>query len=437
MASCGASRASASRPASSAASRASGSRWAARQWRRGDHRDVLERRGERGPVARPLGRQQVRDDGARHQLVADPEALVGLRAHEAVLERLGEPGGEVALEAAGAATGQRRRPRRQAAASAGPRSRRPPRARRARSIGRSAGASSRSTRRHSGERRVRRAATRSASEPVSVALLSSRRAATSSSTTSGEPADRSATRTTIEADGRSPVDSLDQRRRSRAARAGARSTRTGGRRPASMTGEVLAQRMLPGQPVGLVGQRRGRSARRARSRAMNVANERVAASAAWRSSSTSTIGPLGGDPAQPAEQGLERPRLAALGVGEVAGRAVRARRSATLGHAREAQQDRAGVAGQQRVDLLARALGAAGGPSGIEHGRPGRVDGSVGLPAEDERRLGAADDPVERLVEEAASRPSRRRRRRSRSSPVPSRTRRRRRRPVRAPAPGR
>ena len=94
--------------------------------RRGDHRDVLERRGKGGPVARPLGRQQVRDDGARHQLVADPEPLVGLRAHEAVLQRLGEPGGEVA---------PRGRPRRDGAAtstaaaaraSAGPRSRRPP-----------------------------------------------------------------------------------------------------------------------------------------------------------------------------------------------------------------------------------------------------------------------------------------------------------------------
>ncbi len=79
-----------------------------------------------------------------------------------------------------------------------------------------------------------RAATRSVSDPVSDVLRSSRRAATSSSTTSGEPADRSATRITIEADGRVP--SIPSMRPAISPRdSGASSTRTGGRSPASMT----------------------------------------------------------------------------------------------------------------------------------------------------------------------------------------------------------
>ena len=123
-------------------------------------------------------------------------------------------------------------------------------------------------------------------------------------------------------------------------------------------------------------------------RATNVANARVAASAAWRSSSDEHDRPLRGDAAEPAQQRLQGPRLAPLGVGEVARRRPRHVLGA-LGHARQAQQDRAGVAGEQRVDLVGRSLGEQR-PERLEHGRPRRVDRSVGLPAQDERRLAAS-----------------------------------------------
>ncbi len=155
-------------------------------------------------------------------------------------------------------------------------------------MGRSAGASSRRRRRHSGERRVSRAATRSASVPVRVALRSSRRAATSSSTTSGEPPDRSATRTTIDADGRSPSMPSMSPAISRRAR-GPRSTRTGGLRPAPMTARFsrsgCSRVSRSGWNVSTSAIRSSRAIR-----ARNVANARVAASATWRSSSTSTTG---------------------------------------------------------------------------------------------------------------------------------------------------
>ena len=396
MASCGASTRSASRPAAERGLARLGQPVGGPPVRRGDHRDVLERRGEGGPVARPLGREQVRDDGARHQLVADPEPLVGLRAHEAVLQRLGQPGGEVALEAACAATGQRRRPRRQPARQLGldlggrPGEagavhrplRRCEQPQHAAAFGRPAGEAGRD---EVGERaRERRALELAARRDQ---LLDHQRRPRRS--LRHEDDDRG---------GRTlPVDSLDQ--------PGDLATREGrevhpDRRPEARLddGEVLAQRMLPGQPVGLVGQdeRDPLVARDAGHERRERAGRRVGGVQVLEHEDDR---PLGGDPAQPAEQGLEGARLAALGVGEVAG-ARAGHALGTLGHAREAEQDRAGVAGQQRIDLLARALGQQG-PQRIEHGRPGRVDGSVGLPAEDERRLGAADDPVERLIDEA------------------------------------
>ena len=124
--------------------------------------------------------------------------------------------------------------------------------------------------------------------PVRVALRSSRRAATSSSTTSGDPADRSATRTTIDADGRSPSMPSMSPAISRRAR-GARSTRTGGRRPASITARFSRSWCSPASRSGwYVSTRQIRSSRAIR--ATNVAKARVAASAAWRSSSAMTIG---------------------------------------------------------------------------------------------------------------------------------------------------
>ena len=83
--------------------------------RGGDRRDVLERHGQGGAVPGPLHREEVRDDGAGDELVANLQPIVTIGAHEAVLQRLGQPGREVRLEAAGAAPRQGRRARREGA----------------------------------------------------------------------------------------------------------------------------------------------------------------------------------------------------------------------------------------------------------------------------------------------------------------------------------
>ena len=132
---------------------------------------------------------------------------------------------------------------------------------------------------------------------------------------------------------------------------------------------------------------------------MNVANERVAASAACRSSSTRTIGRSAATrPSQRSRDSRARgwrrsgsARSLARGPGTRSARSAMPGRPSRIGRASRASSASTSSPGRS----------ASSGPQRIEHGRPGRVDGSVGLPAEDERRLGAGDDPVERLVEEA------------------------------------
>ena len=117
--------------------------------------------------------------------------------------------------------------------------------------GRSAGASSRRRRRHSGERRVSRAATRSAKVPVRVAFRSSRRAATSSSTTSGRAA--GPLRHQDDDGGRRPLalDALDEPG-DLAAREGSQVHANGWPEARADDRQVLAERVLARQPIGLV-----------------------------------------------------------------------------------------------------------------------------------------------------------------------------------------
>ncbi len=162
--------------------------------------------------------------------------------------------------------------------------------------------------------------------------------------------------------------------------------------------QVLAQGVLPREPVGLVGEHErdplvacdagvegGERPGRRVGRVEVLEHEHDRA--------------LRGDPPQPAQERLQGPRLPSLGIGEVAGRQARNPLGA-LGHARQAQQDRAGVVGQQRVDLVVRPLGEQRAER-VEHGRPRRIHRSVGLSAEHERGSRERSDPVERLVDEA------------------------------------
>ena len=161
--------------------------------------------------------------------------------------------------------------------------------------------------------------------------------------------------------------------------------------------EVLAQLVLAGEPVGLVreheadplvardpGHERGEGAGR------GVGGVEVLERDDDRA--------LGGDPAEPAEQRLERPRLAPLGVGEVAG-PWPWNRGRALGDAGQAEEDRAGVPGEERIGLGDRAVGEQRADR-VEHGRPRGVDRAVGLAAQHERRLRTRAEALDRLVQE-------------------------------------
>ncbi len=217
------------RPAASAASRASGSRWAARQCAAATT-GTSSHAAARAVRCASLGRDSVTTARA-DQLVADPEPLVGLGAHEAVLQRLSR--------AAARSPSRPPAPRRGSDVDLGgsPRvnwasSRRPPgrggrgpwplrrrqQSQHAAAFGRPAGEAGHN---EVGERTRQRRALELAAR------------ATQLPTTSGGPAERSATRTTIEADGRSRR-SPRSARRSRRAR-GREVHPDGRRRPASMT----------------------------------------------------------------------------------------------------------------------------------------------------------------------------------------------------------
>ncbi len=162
--------------------------------------------------------------------------------------------------------------------------------------------------------------------------------------------------------------------------------------------QVLPQRVLPGQPVRLVrqherdplvsrdaGEERGERPGRGVGRVEVLEDEHDRT--------------FRGDAAQPAQERLQGPRLPPLGIGEVARGRPRHLLGA-LGHAGQAQQDRTGIAGEERLDLGGRSLGEQR-TEGVEHGRPWRIDRSVGLPSEHERWSRETGDPVERLVDEA------------------------------------
>ena len=404
---------------------------------RGDDRDVAERRRERRPVARPLRWQQVRDDGPRDELVADPEAAVVLLADEPVLDRLGEAGREVGIQPVGGAARHRRGSRREVggdlAVASSASNAAETMASRSRSIGRCDGASSRSTRRHSWDRRASRAAMRSPSVPVRLTCLSSRRAAISSSITSGVPADRSATRTTTEAEGRSPsIPSIwlpISRRVS-----GARSTRTGARSPASITARFARNGCSRVSRSGCqVSTSDSRSSRAIRD--TNVANARVAASATWRSSSATTIG------RSAATRPSQRMRASSArgwrrsGVGQGArpwgGHARRRGRRGAAGRAAAAARRAGGAPGARRRDAR----------RGADPARPARTS-TAGPRGRSRDRAGSAAAPGAPLPVPGpgpgtGSHPCPRCPRRGRSSQPPSRRPRWRRRPARCPAHGR
>ena len=131
--------------------------------------------------------------------------------------------------------------------------------------GRSAGAMSRRTRRHSCDRIASRAMTSSSSEPVSEALGSSRRAASSSSATSGSPPDRSATSSSRLADARSP--SIPSMRAASSSRSsgGERQPLGRPRRRPAIAARSADHGSSRGDDVGLVGRRRSPGAGRGRS----------------------------------------------------------------------------------------------------------------------------------------------------------------------------
>ena len=238
-----------------------------------------------------------------------------------------ETGQQVRVEDAVA----RARAARPSAAPTGPcRSRRrrrgPPAA--ARSSGRSASAISRATRRHSTERMAIRATTRSSNEPVSELLGSSRRAARSSSATSGRPPDRSATRSSRLAEARSPwMPSISAASSSRSS--GGRSSRVGGRGLGRDRGEVGQPRVVAPDDVRLEraddrqplvardpGQERDERPGRGVGPVEVLDDEQDRAVLA--------------EPAEHAEDALQRPGLPSLRGGDARGRRSR-RRSARAG----------------------------------------------------------------------------------------------------------
>ena len=280
-------------------------------------------------------------------------------------------------------------------------------------IGRSAGASSRRMRRHSGERRASRAATRSARVPVRVALRSSRRAATSSSTTSGEPTGPLGDE---DDDGRGrplALDALDEPG-DLAARERREIHADRWPEPGVDDGQVLAQRVLAGQPIGLV-----REQERNPLLAGDPGDER-------REGPRRGIGDvevlerqhhrlLDREATQPAQQRLERTRLAALRVGEGAGAepATPSARPASAGSSRRmgpaSRRSRATSSSCGRVTSTgssASSTEAHGGSTG-PFARPRSTSGG----------LGVAAAPVERLVDEPRDAHAGAARRRSRSWP--------------------
>ncbi len=166
--------------------------------------------------------------------------------------------------------------------------------------------------------------------------------------------------------------------------------------------EVLAQRMLPGEPVGLVGQdeRDPLVARDAGHERRERAGRRVGGVQVLEHEDDR---PLGGDPAQPAEQGLQGARLAALGVGEVAGARARPRAR----HARPCPAGPAGSGGRRgpaarRPPSSGRS--ASSGPSASSTAAHGGSTGPLACPrstsggSRARRRSGRAASSTKRVT---------------------------------------
>ena len=322
--------------------------------------------------------------------MADPEPLVGLRAHEAVLQRLGSPAARSPSRPPALRRGSdvdRGGSPRVSWASISAAAR----ARRARSIGRSAGASRRSTRRHSGDRRGEAGRDEVGERARERRALELAARTTSSSTTSGDPAERSATRTTIEADGRSPSIPRSARR-SRGARAAL----------VSYARAAGASRIRPSgrwcfAAIGCSG-----AALRATSAARTRRSSRSAARCAGmarRASAARSITPSGA-----ATRPSQRSRDSRARGWRRSGSARSLARGPGTCSARSAMPGR-----PSRIRRASRASSASTSSPGRSASRapahrarpPRAVDGSVGLSAEDQRRLRAGDDPVEGLVDEA------------------------------------
>ena len=382
---------SASRPASSAASRASGSRWAARQCAAATTGTSSNAAGKGGAVPRPLRREEVRDHRARDQLVADPEPLVGLREDEAVLERLRETGREVGVEAvrrrdAGRSWTAAPRAARVAAASSASNA----------VAAREAVAVHRALRRgeqpeHAAALRASdgRAARRSVPERPGELAWRSSRPRCDELLDDQRRARRSLSDEDDDRRGRAlALDPLDQRG-DLAPREGRQVHPDRCAQPGLDDREVLAQRMLARQPVGLVGEHEGRSARRGAIRATKVANAAGRGVGDVEVLEREDDGPLRATPAEPAEQRLQRPRLAALGIRELApARAPGGRRRARPGRGSPTSIGRA----SRRRSASSSSSGRVGEQRGhgLEHGGPGRVHRAVGAAPEDQRRLGDA-----------------------------------------------
>ncbi len=364
---------------------------------RGDDRHVVERRAERGAVPDPLRREQVRDDRAGDELVADAQALVLVAAHEPVLEGLGEARGEVRLQAAGAAPGERRRARREAALAQGlerlGRVRQP--------------------------RRVHRPLRRGEDPEHATALRGAARQPGGDEVRE-RPGERRAPqlaprRDELLHDQRRPGGALGDQHDDRRGRALAldpldqagdlapgegREVHADRRpEPGLDHGQVLAQRVLARQPVGLVGQDQADPLvagdpgdERREGAGGGVGDVEVLEG--------DDEGPLRRDAPEPSQQRLEGARLAALGVGQLARPRLGDARG-ERGEPRDLLQDRARVPGEEGAELVRRA-GDEQRRDRVEDGRPGRIGGTVRLAAQDERRPGSGGRPLEHLVEEPA-----------------------------------
>ena len=344
-------------------------------------------------VARPLrwaaGPRRPRARRAR----GGGEALRRLPAHEPVLHRLVEAGREVGVEVVRPAPRQRRGARRQARVdvpSASNAARRDGAAALA-STGRSAGASRRSSAAALG---------RAAGEPrrddvgQGPGQRRARAARAGPRPAPRRPADDPADRSDDEDHDRRrrplALDPLDQLRD---LAAGERLEVHADRRPQAGVddGEVLAQRVLAGEAVGLVGRGRARSAPRARSGRRTWRRRGSRRRRRGGPRSASTIGRSAARrPSQRSRASSARGwRRSGSARALVRGTATPRASSASAGTAR-----RIGPASRRsrRDELLGRAARARSGRQRLDHGRPRRVHRAVRAPAEHQGRVGAGGD---------------------------------------------